>query len=74
MVGNEAGAAAARRRTVSDVTRILDAIGDGDSNAAEELLPLVYEELRRLAAHRMSKKPPARRCSPPRSFTKPGCA
>src|SRR5258706_16404092 len=39
---------------MSDVTRILDAIQQGDPRAAEELLPLVYEELRRLAAHKMS--------------------
>ena len=37
-----------------DVTRLLEAIQLGDPKAAEELLPLVYEELRKLAAHRMS--------------------
>ena len=35
---------------MSDVTRILSAIEQGDPHAAEQLLPLVYEELRRLAA------------------------
>jgi hypothetical protein len=35
---------------VSDVTQILNAIEQGDSQAAERLLPLVYDELRRLAA------------------------
>jgi RNA polymerase sigma factor (TIGR02999 family) len=39
---------------VSDVTRILQAIDHGDARAADELLPLVYEELRKLAAHKMS--------------------
>ena len=39
---------------MSDVTRLLDAIQHGDPKAAEELLPLVYEELRKLAAHKMS--------------------
>jgi RNA polymerase sigma factor (TIGR02999 family) len=39
---------------VSDVTRILQAIDHGDTQAADELLPLVYEELRKLAAHKMS--------------------
>jgi len=39
---------------VSDVTRLLGAIDQGDPKAAEELLPLVYEELRRLAAHKMA--------------------
>jgi RNA polymerase sigma factor (TIGR02999 family) len=37
-----------------DVTQLLSAIDSGDRKAAEELLPLVYDELRRLAAHRLS--------------------
>jgi len=41
---------------VSDVTRILTAIEQGDANAADKLLPLVYEELRKLAAHRMANE------------------
>ena len=43
---------------MSDVTRILTAIEKGDAKAADELLPLVYEELRRLAAKKMSHEPP----------------
>jgi RNA polymerase sigma factor (TIGR02999 family) len=43
---------------MSDVTRILNAIEQGDPRASEELLPLVYEELRLLAAHKMSQEPP----------------
>jgi len=43
---------------VSDVTRILDAVERGEPQAAEELLPLVYEELRRLAAARMARERP----------------
>lgn len=39
-----------------DVTRILSAIEQGDQAAASELLPLVYEELRRLAASRMNQE------------------
>src|SRR4030095_15147773 len=39
---------------MSDVTRILDAIERGEADAAEELLPLVYDELRRIAAYKMS--------------------
>lgn len=39
---------------MSHVTRILDDIQRGDSDAAERLLPLVYDELRRLAAHKLS--------------------
>jgi RNA polymerase sigma factor (TIGR02999 family) len=40
------------------VTQILEAVGAGDKHAAEELLPLVYEELRRLAAARMAREAP----------------
>jgi RNA polymerase sigma factor (TIGR02999 family) len=43
---------------MSDVTRILTAIEQGDPQAAEQLLPLVYEELRRLAAQRLSHESP----------------
>lgn len=43
---------------VSEVTRILDRMQQGDSQAADELLPLVYEELRKLAAVRMAALPP----------------
>lgn len=41
-----------------DVTQILEAIEAGDPKAASELLPLVYDELRRLAAHRMANEAP----------------
>jgi len=41
-----------------DVTRILSAIERGDPQAAEQLLPLVYEELRRLAAQKMAQEAP----------------
>ena len=40
--------------SMSEVTRILESIESGDPKAAEELLPLVYEELRRLAAAKMA--------------------
>jgi len=43
---------------MSDVTRILTAIEQGDAKAADKLLPLVYEELRRLAAQKMSQEQP----------------
>jgi RNA polymerase sigma factor (TIGR02999 family) len=43
---------------LSDVTRILQSIEDGDPNAAEELLPLVYDELRKLAAAKMAQENP----------------
>ena len=41
-----------------DVTRILSRIEQGDGQAAEQLLPLVYEELRRLAAAKMTQEKP----------------
>ncbi len=43
---------------MSDVTRILNAIERGDAKATDELLPLVYEELRILAAQKLSHEPP----------------
>ena len=43
---------------MSSVTRILSAIEQGDPHAAEQLLPLVYEELRRLAARRLAQEKP----------------
>lgn len=43
---------------MSDVTRILSAIEQGDPSAAEQLLPLVYDELRKLAAARMAHESP----------------
>jgi len=43
---------------MSDITRILNAMERGDAKATDELLPLVYEELRLLAAQRLSHEPP----------------
>ena len=43
---------------MSDVTRILPAIEQGDLKAAEQLLPLVYDELRKLAARRLTREQP----------------
>lgn len=42
---------------MSEITRILDAAQNGDPTAADQLLPLVYQELRRLAAHKMANEP-----------------
>jgi hypothetical protein len=39
---------------MADVTRILDAVAAGDPRAAAELLPVVYDELRKLAAARLA--------------------
>jgi len=44
---------------MSDVTQILSQIESGDPKAAEQLLPLVYDELRRLAARQLAKEPSA---------------
>jgi RNA polymerase sigma factor (TIGR02999 family) len=49
---------------VSEVTRILEAVQQGDSQAAAELLPLVYEELRKLAAHQMAAEAPGQTLQP----------
>ena len=42
---------------MSEVTRLLDSLESGDAKAADELLPLVYEELRKLAAAKMAHEP-----------------
>lgn len=49
---------------MSDVTQILHAIEHGDAKAAGELLPLVYDELRRLAAYRMANEAPGHTLQP----------
>jgi hypothetical protein len=43
---------------MTEVTRILSAIEQGDSGATEQLLPLVYDELRRLAAQKLAQEQP----------------
>jgi RNA polymerase sigma factor (TIGR02999 family) len=49
---------------MSDLTRILEAIQAGDARAADELLPLVYGELRRIAAYRMAQEAPGHTLQP----------
>ncbi len=49
---------------VSDVTRILEAVTRGDQASAQELLPLVYQELRKLAAHKMAGQAPGHTLQP----------
>jgi RNA polymerase sigma factor (TIGR02999 family) len=49
---------------MSDVTRLLDSIESGNARAAEELLPLVYEELRKLAAAKMARETPNQTLQP----------
>ena len=43
---------------MNEVTRILNTIEQGDPRAADQLLPLVYDELRRLAAHKLAQEKP----------------
>jgi RNA polymerase sigma factor (TIGR02999 family) len=50
--------AAMQEPPMTEVTRILSAIEQGDSYAAEQLLPLVYDELRRLAAQKLAQEKP----------------
>lgn len=49
---------------MSDVTRILEAIQAGQTRAAEELLPVVYDELRRIAAAKMAQERPGQTLQP----------
>ena len=49
---------------MSDVTQILHAIALGDPSAPDQLLPLVYDELRRLAAHRLAHQAPGQTLQP----------
>jgi len=49
---------------MSEVTRILNSIEQGDPKAADELLPLVYEELRRLATAKMANEKPGQTIQP----------
>jgi len=49
---------------MSDVTQLLNAIDVGDPKAADQLLPLVYEELRKLAASRMAQEQPGQTLQP----------
>jgi len=49
---------------MSEVTQILHAIAEGDPHAASQLLPLVYEELRKLAAQRLARETPGQTLQP----------
>ena len=49
---------------MSEVTQILSAIAGGDPSAASQLLPLVYDELRQLAAHRLAHQAPGQTLQP----------
>ncbi|HWY74933.1 MAG TPA: ECF-type sigma factor [Verrucomicrobiae bacterium] len=49
---------------MSDITLLLEAVGRGEGKASEELLPLVYDELRHLAATRMAQEAPGQTLQP----------
>jgi hypothetical protein len=49
---------------MSEVTQLLSALGQGDPHAAGGLLPLVYDELRRLAVQRMAQEQPGQTLQP----------
>ncbi len=49
---------------MTHLTHLLNTVEQGDPQAAEELLPLVYEELRKLAAHKMALEPPGQTLQP----------
>jgi RNA polymerase sigma factor (TIGR02999 family) len=49
---------------MSDVTRILEAVQRGDAQAADQLLPLIYDELRRVAAYKMAHETPGQTLQP----------
>src|SRR5258707_13586602 len=48
---------------MNEVTRMLSAIEEGDPHAAEQLLPLVYDELRKLAAQKLAREKPGQTLS-----------
>src|SRR5829696_10512365 len=58
------GPARVRMAAMADVTQILNAIEQGDPKAAAELLPLVYDELRKLAAARLADEKPGQTLQP----------
>ncbi len=53
-----AGGISCRLKAMNDVTRILSTIEQGDPSAAGQLLPLIYDELRKLAAQKLAREQP----------------
>jgi hypothetical protein len=62
-----------RDHPLSDITRILTAAATGDAHAAHDLLPLIYGELRKLAAHKMAGEAPGQTLQATALVHKPGC-
>jgi len=71
--GNRLAAGGGYIGRVSDVTRILDRVQQGEAKAAEELLWLGYEELRKLAAAVMAHEAPGKPSGSWPSFARPAC-
>ncbi len=63
-MASSAGSTIERRETVSDVTRNLAGLTQGENQRAEELLPLVYDELRRVAAWHLANEKPGQTLQP----------
>ena len=57
---------------MSQVTQILQTVEHGDATAAAQLLPLVYQELRRLAAYKMAREAPGQTLHPTGSCMRHG--
>src|SRR3989442_4455815 len=53
-----------RKEAVSQFTRILEAVQQGDPSAADQLLPVVYQELRKLASYKMAHERPGQTLQP----------
>jgi hypothetical protein len=53
---------------MNDVTHLLSAIEQGDAGASEQLLPLVYDELRKLAAQKLAQEKPGETLQAPANF------
>jgi hypothetical protein len=51
-------------RLMNDITQLLSSLGQGDPHAASRLLPLVYDELRKLAVQRMAQEQPGQALQP----------
>jgi RNA polymerase sigma factor (TIGR02999 family) len=64
LAGDEGGSRSLSVPPMSEVTRILSAIERGDPHAADQLLPLVYDELRRLAACELARETPGQTLQP----------
>ena len=56
---------------MSEVTRILEQIREGDPLASEQLLPILYDELRTLAAQKLAQEQPGQTLQATAPFTKP---